>query len=120
MDPKAKIYKAAKRYGRALGLIRQGAQLNQWSVKKVEEDTEVYLVGKPEMVQYIKELLDEVIREETTATRPANSLELGAGKADDNQASHAETPLQEEGASGDSSEPEQNVDATAEQGSQSS
>ncbi len=99
MDPNAKKAGALKRYVKALAAIKQGAQLNQWSVVRVEEDTDVFLVGKKEMVQYVKEIIDEAIRPQATAPRATGSLELGAGSEDDSKASHAAEALPEEGTS---------------------
>lgn len=97
MDPNAKKSASLKRYLRALTTIKQGAQLNQWSVIRVEEDTDVFLVGKKEMVQYVKELLDEAVRPQAPAPSATGSLELGASDKNDSEASHAEESLSEAG-----------------------
>jgi hypothetical protein len=106
-DPNAKKMKAAKRFGRALDLIRQGLQLNQWSISKLDEEADLYIIGKPEMVMYAKEMFNEVIRQETASPVQAGSLELGASAANDSEASHAGESLAQEPASGDNAGLEQ-------------
>lgn len=103
MDPKAKKLKKARTMIQALNLIRQGCQKAHWAVSKIEEDTDVYLVGKPEMVVYIKELINETLRQEVPKVVQTGSLELGASSKNDSERTHAETLLQEEGTGEDRS-----------------
>lgn len=100
-DPNAKKLKAAKRHLRAMMLIKQGLQLAQWGIVQFEEDTEIYLIGKKEMCIYLKELINETLRQETAGPRATGSLELGASSKDDSEGSHAKEALQEEGVSKD-------------------
>jgi uncharacterized Zn finger protein len=97
MDPKAKELKKAKRYGRALNLIRQGVQLNQWSVMKVTPGDEVFIVGEPALVGEIFLLLHEVANEHNNKeTVQAASSQLGASSEDDSSTSlPGETSKQE-------------------------
>lgn len=101
MDPRAKYLRQAKRRLRALNLVRQGCQINQWVISKLEEDTELYLIGKPELVVSAKGLFDEIARQEARTASPTGSLELGSSSSNDSEAPHVGEVLQEEGISKD-------------------
>lgn len=74
MDPKAKVIRALKRQKRALDLIRQGVQLLQWGLVKLDDN--VFIIGHKETALYVKELVDESNRA-ALATPLMGSLELG-------------------------------------------
>jgi hypothetical protein len=76
-DPNAKKLKAAKRYGRALALIKQGLQLNQWGISSIDDN--VFVIGKPEMCIFVKQLVTEALAQ-PEQPKAADSLTLGQEK----------------------------------------
>lgn len=93
MDPNAKHLRAMKRQIRGIDLIKQGCQLNGWSAVKLDEN--VFVIGKPQMAVYVKEIIDEQLRQETAKPSQASSLELGASSSNDREAPHVSEPLPE-------------------------
>ena len=97
-DPKAKLTKQIKRIKRAYDLLREAAQLMQWGIVKLDDN--VYIVGNKATALYAKEIIDEVLRPETTKVNATGSLELGAISPNDSETPHVREPLQAEGTSG--------------------
>ena len=82
-DPRVKAIKFFKRQEKAFKLIRQGLQLMNWGLVKLDAD--VFIAGKKEMVLYVQEIVNAEIKPTARETRETGSLELLAVREDNNQ-----------------------------------
>ena len=100
MDPKAKEIKKFKTIKQGMALVRQGLQKLQWSIVKLDEN--VFVIGKGEMCLYVKEIIDEALRNDNKEEQ----TELRSSLPDDNVSPLSGELLQEKTASGDKPGPE--------------